>query len=209
MQHPALKWIPAFENNDVKKKKKGRNIKHGAGPYALPARERWGSITGTRWSLSSLSWRKWLRWVMNVCVVSSLSWLLIYGQWWEAAQRDWSGCDHRNHGKRYARWGWGTFSSMMSALCNPMLWQHKAGRLWLPGGMIIKEMTEVSNASKGRREQWVRMKKQIKTAWEEDDSIQVSMRLEDNAAISIKIKKTSPLWPRNSIFRLFLLFSYR
>ena len=32
-------------------KRKSRDIKHGAGPYALPARERWGSITGTQWSL--------------------------------------------------------------------------------------------------------------------------------------------------------------
>ena len=107
---------------------------------------------------------------------------------------------------KYAQWGWGTFSSMMSALCSPVSWQHKADWLWFLGGMIIKLMMVVSNASKGRCEQWVRMKKQIKTAWEQDDSIQVSMCLEEKAAISIQVKKTSLLWPRNSIFRLFSYF---
>ena len=80
----------------------------------------------------------------------------------------------------------------MSALSNPMLWQHEAGRLWVLGGTIVKIMTAVSNASKGRCEQWVRMKKQIKTAGEKDNSIQVSMCLEESVAISIKVKNIPP-----------------
>lgn len=73
---------------------------------------------------------------------------------------------------------------------------HKGGWLCLLqvlAGMIVKIMMAVSNARKAGSEQWVRMKKQIKTAREIMVFKFLYSLLEENVATSIKIKDMSTL----------------
>lgn len=196
-----LNWTLTLENKDAKK----AGTLETEGAHALPARERWGSIACTHWPLFSLPWRERHRWVISMCGASVLSWLLFYGQWWEAAQRGCTGCAQRNHAKRHALWSWGICSSEGRAI---RLTPHR-GSTELAGSVTFWGPVEWS-----LRWQWILMPEQVewamdkneeadKNCWRES-SIRVFMCLGENTAISVQVKDIPTLWFRNSNFSVFL-----